>query len=207
MPTAMPIAMPIAMPTSSRPLSCRILRDRGEYHRCHIVLLDEEQPSAGIEVEDQYYSFFRVVNDPERLTQLVDRLSSKNNVQIIVTTIPKGFAIWIHEPDARLHNLRRETVHRILPTENTLGTGESSYEVLTSDRDYSPCQIRVPDLDKPLTGIIYKTNLYSLLRIVRDQKQAQDLSQRLYKKGNRCLISSSPYGYSVWVLEPDGQKL
>jgi hypothetical protein len=79
--------------------------------------------------------------------------------------------------------------------------------VLTSDRDYSPCQIRVPDLDKPLTGILYKNQLYSLLRIVRDEKQAQELSQRLYKKGNRCLISSSAYGYSVWVLEPDGQKL
>jgi hypothetical protein len=125
-----------------------------------------------------------------------------------VTTIPKGYALWIYEPEAILHNLRHKTINRSLsPMEKTIGTLENPVEVLTSDRDYNPCQIQVPDLDKPLTGITYRGSLYSLLRIVRDEKQAQDLSQRLYKKGNRCLISSSPYGYSVWVLEPDGRKL
>ncbi len=195
------------MPTLTSPLPYRVLRDRRQYERCHILLVDEENPSAGIEVEGQYYSFFRVVHEAERVTQLVNRLTNKN-AQIVVTLIPKGYAIWVYEPEAILHNLRHKTINRSLsPMEKTIGTSESPFEILTSDRDYNPCQIQVPDLDKPLTGITYRGNLYSLLRIVRDEKQAQDLSQRLYKKGNHCLISSSPYGYSVWVLEPDGRKL
>jgi hypothetical protein len=194
------------MPSFTSPLPYRILRDRRQYQRCHILLLDEEKPSAGIEVEGQYYSFFRVVSDPDRVTQLADRLASKNG-KIIVTTIPKGYAIWVYEPEAILQHLRRKTVNRILPMDPTIASLEQPFALLTSTRDYSPCQIRVPDLDKPLTGITYQGKLYSLLRIVRDEKQAQDLSQRLYKKGNQCLISSSAYGYSVWVLEPDGSQI
>jgi hypothetical protein len=106
MPTAVPTAMPTVMPTDRSPQSYRILHDRHQYHPCHLILVDEDHPSAGIEVEGQYYSFFRVVNDESRLTQLVNRLASKQS-QIIVTTIPKGFAIWIHESDATPHNLRR----------------------------------------------------------------------------------------------------
>ena len=198
-----PRLVPSAMPTLAMPIpvSHRVLRDRNEYHRCHVLLMDEENPTAAIEVDGNYYSFFRVVNEPDRANQLIDRLTRKSNSQVMVTEIPKGYALWVHEPDARLHSLRQKTPVR--SSENLVT--EQALEMLTSDREYIPCQIQVPDLDKPLTGISYHGKLYSLLRIVRDEKQARELSQRLHKKGNRCLISSSAYGYSVWVLEPDGK--
>ena len=192
------------MPTTL-PASYRVLRDRKAYHRCHILLMDEENPMAAIEVDGNYYSFFRVVNEPDRVAQLIDRLTRKSNAQVVVTEIPKGYALWVHEPDATLHSLRHKTPVR--SSKNLADFTEQASELLTSDREYLPCQIQVPDLDKPLTGINYYGKLYSLLRIVRDEKQAQELSQRLHKKGNRCLISSSAYGYSVWVLEPDGRAI
>ena len=194
----------LAMPTA-RPASHRVLRDRKEYHRCHVLLMDEENPTAAIEVDGNYYSFFRVVNDSDRVAQLIDRLTRKSNAQVMVTEIPKGYALWVHEADARLHSLRQKTPVR--SSENLNTATEQALEMLTGDREYVPCQIQVPDLDKPLTGISYHEKLYSLLRIVRDEKQARELSQRLHKKGNRCLISSSAYGYSVWVLEPDGRAI
>ena len=187
------------------PASYRLLRDRKMYHRCHVLLVDEENPTAAIDVDGNYYSFFRVVNEPDRVAQLIDRLTRKSNAQVVVTEIPKGYALWVHEPDARLHSLRHKTPVR--SSKSLASSTEQASELLTSDREYLPCQIQVPDLDKPLTGINYYGKLYSLLRIVRDEKQARELSQRLHKKGNRCLISSSAYGYSVWVLEPDGRAI
>lgn len=192
------------MPTTP-PASHRVLRDRQQYHRCHVLLMDEENPTAAIEVDGNYYSFFRVVNEPDRVAQLIDRLTRKSNAKVMVTEIPKGYALWVHEPEARLHSLRQKTPLR--SAENLVNATEQALEMLTSDREYIPCQIQVPDLDKPLTGITYHGKLYSLLRIVRDERQARELSQRLHKKGNRCLISSSAYGYSVWVLEPDGRAI
>ena len=192
------------MPTTL-PASYRLLRDRKAYHRCHILLTDEETPTAAIDVDGNYYSFFRVVNEPDRVAQLIDRLTRKSNAQVVVTEIPKGYALWVHEPDARLHSLRHKTPVR--NSKSLASSTEQASELWNSDREYLPCQIQVPDLDKPLTGINDDGKLYSLLRIVRDEKQARELSQRLHKKGNRCLISSSAYGYSVWVLEPDGRAI
>lgn len=192
------------MPSSASPSVLNLLRDRQQYQHCHLLIADEENPSAGLQVDGEYYVFFRVVNDLTRGIQLIERLAKGKN-KTVVTMIPKGYAIWVHEPSACLHSRR-------VPQDRSVSGGRGAvsppkvapFEQLTSERDYSPCKIQVPDLDKPLTGIQYRSNLYSLLRIVRDESQAINLAQRLYQKGNQALISSTAYGYSIWVLEPDG---
>lgn len=192
------------MPSSTSPSVLNLLSDRQQYQHCHLLIADEENPSAGLNVNGEYYVFFRVVQDLTRGRQLTERLA-KGNHKTVVTRIPKGYAIWVHEPSACLHSRRVPKDRSVVGVQGTVAPPTSPpFEQLTSERDYSPCKIQVPDLDKPLTGIRYRSNLYSLLRIVRDEAHAINLAQRLHQKGNQALISSTAYGYSIWVLEPDG---
>ncbi len=184
-------------PTMSTMTDRIILTQQTEYERCHLSLPDEAAPIAGIRFRGDYYSFFKVVSTENRANQLVDRLVSKGR-RTVVTSIPKGYCIWIHEATAQIKGKSRATA---------LATPPRSIRILKSDRDYRPCQILVPDLDKPLTGINYNEQLYSLLRIVRDETQATELAQKLERKGSSTVITISTYGYSVWVFEPEARSV
>ncbi len=174
-----------------------VLTQSTEYERCHLSLPDEAAPIAGIRFKGDYYSFFKVVTTLDRANQLVDRLNDRGN-RTVMTTIPKGFCIWVYEAMAKASSKRKATA-------STAAT--RSIRILKSDGDYRPCQILVPDLDKPLTGIAYNDQFHSLLRIVRDEAQAMELAQKLERKGNSTVITVSAYGYSVWVFEPEARSI
>lgn len=174
-----------------------ILTQQTEYERCHLSLPDEDTPIAGIKFKGDYYSFFKVVVTLDRANQLVDRLVNKGS-RAVVTSIPKGFCIWVYEATAKASSRKKGTTSTKPP---------QAIRILKSDRDYRPCQILVPDLDKPLTGIAYNEQFHSLLRMVRDEAQAMELAQKLERKGNSTIITVSAYGYSVWVLEPEARSI
>lgn len=176
-----------------------ILTQQMEYERCHLSLPDEATPIAGINFKGDYYSFFKVVPTLDRTNQLVDRLVSRGS-RAVVTTIPKGFCIWVYEEMAKARPKAKAKT-------TASATTPRSIRILESDRDYRPCQILVPDLDKPLTGIAYNQQFHSLLRIVRDEAQAIELAQKLERRGNSTVITVSAYGYSVWVFEPEAQSI
>ena len=178
-----------------------ILTQPMQYDRCHLSLPDEAAPIAGIGFNGDYYSFFKVVTTLDRANQLVDRLNDRGN-RAVVTTIPKGFCIWVYEAMAKASSKSRATASAASST-----TATRSIRILKSDGDYRPCQILVPDLDKPLTGIAYNGQFHSLLRIVRDEAQAMELAQKLERKGNTTVITVSAYGYSVWVFEPEARSI
>lgn len=174
-----------------------ILTQLTEYERCHLSLPDEATPIAGISFRGDYYSFLKVVPTLDRTNQLVDRLVSRGS-RAVVTTIPKGFCIWVYEALAKPKSRHKSIVST---------TPSRSIRILKSDLDYRPCQLLVPDLDKPLTGIAYNEQFHSLLRIVRDEAQAIELAQKLERRGNSTVITVSAYGYSVWVFEPEARSV
>jgi hypothetical protein len=183
-----------------------VLTQRQQYTPCHLRLPDEPTPMAGICFQDYYYSFFKVVPTLDRAQQLVDRLVERGNRSIITTT-PKGYVLWVYEAKAEQHSSRdglRKTSH-VSGFQGEMTA--SQVQILRSERFYQSCKIQVPDLDKPLTGITYNQQVYSLLRIVRDEAQATELAEKLERKGNKALITASAYGYSVWVLEPEGRSV
>lgn len=177
---------------------CYILQNRQQYRSCYVTLADEAKPIAAIEYQDAYFSFFKTVADRSRAEQLAAKLLNKGN-SLVMVEIPRGVSLWIHEPDAQ----------PVLRQPKRRGDRVSSdpVAVLGVNGNYRPCQIQVPDLDKPLTGLVYANQYYSLLRMVRDMAQAQSLAQRLISRGNQALITENSYGYSVWVWEPDAQVL
>lgn len=160
---------------------------------------------AGVSFQEEFYSFFKVVPTLDRAQQLVDRLADRGH-RSIITTPPKGYVIWVYEAKAECHSTHFQ--QRKSSAGGFKAVGQSQVrplEILRSERDYQSCKIQVPDLDKPLTGIQYQQRLYSLLRMVRDESTATELAEKLDRKGNHAVITISAYGYSVWVLEPDGQ--
>ncbi len=167
---------------------------------------------AGVCFQEDYYSFFKVVPTLDRAKQLADRLSERENRSIITTT-PKGYVLWVYEAKAIRHSHRdgaRKLSHASgfqASDSHTTPSTTHEIQILRSERAYQSCKIQVPDLDKPLTGISYNQQFYSLLRIVRDEAQATELSEKLERKGNKALITASAYGYSVWVLEPEGRSV
>ena len=180
-----------------------VLTQSTEYERCHLNLPDEAAPIAGIRFKGDYFSFFKVVTTLDRANQLVDRLNDRGN-RVVMTAIPKGFCIWVYEAMAKASS-KRKAATSATSTGSTAAT--RSIRILKSDGDYRPCQILVPDLDKPLTGIAYNSQFHSLLRIVRDEAQAMELAQKLERKGNSTVITVSAYGYSVWVFEPEARAV
>lgn len=188
--------------------SYTVLTQRQQYSPCHIQLPEEPIPVAGMCFQEDYYSFFKVVPTLDRAKQLADRLSERENRSVITTT-PKGYVLWVYEAEAIRHSHRagtRKSSHASGFQKAEVST-TSEIQILRSERAYQSCKIQVPDLDKPLTGITYNQQFYSLLRIVRDEAQATELAEKLERKGNKALITASAYGYSVWVLEPEARSV
>jgi hypothetical protein len=79
-----------------------ILQSRAQYTHCHIRVPEVEQALPAIAVHHQYYSFFKVVTREQEALATAQKLSLKGDSPM-VTKVPKGYAIWIGEPDATLN--------------------------------------------------------------------------------------------------------
>lgn len=78
----------------------------GDYCTCHICVPDSEGRLAAILVNQQYYSFFKLVKDREKALNIVAKLREKGNDALIVKN-PKGYSIWVLEPTAYLCKSKR----------------------------------------------------------------------------------------------------
>jgi hypothetical protein len=77
----------------------KILAHRNQYRTCHIRIPDEEESLAAIQVEGRYYMLIRVVQDRKSLIKISERLTAQSR-DYRVTPNPKGYAIWVLEPEA-----------------------------------------------------------------------------------------------------------
>lgn len=77
----------------------KIIDSRELYRSCHVWLPNWGERVSAIFVDRAYYSFFRAVRDAEEALVLTAKFGRKGNPTVI-TKIPKGYAIWVIEPDA-----------------------------------------------------------------------------------------------------------
>lgn len=180
------------------PSRCKILESRKQYRACHIRVPDIESRLAAIVIADRYYSFFKVIKDPQKALHVVAKLVSRGD-EVAMTRTIKGDVIWIYEPEAQ-----EEKATQPKPNPQRMPVSSSKrWQLLASELDYQPCQIRVPDVAKPLLAIYTGHQYYSYLRTVRDQKQAIDLAERLAHKGQVTRITHSGQTWQIWVLESE----
>lgn len=67
--------------------------------RCHIQLPDSPEPIGAIAHDDKYYSFVRFFSTIEAAERGAQRLIDKGN-EVLITPTPKGFVLWVYEPEA-----------------------------------------------------------------------------------------------------------
>jgi hypothetical protein len=171
---------------------CKILASRNQYSPCHIQVPDSQERLAAIAVDTRYYSFFKLVSDRAKTLQIAAKLVYRGD-DVAITQTPKGDVIWIYEAEAQ--------------TGGSVAVKKQSdsglWRILDSEQEYQTCQIRVPDMAKPLAAICVDRQYYSFMRIVRNEAQAIDLVERLAKKGNAAMITVGGRSYAIWVLESD----
>ncbi|MBD1912351.1 MULTISPECIES: hypothetical protein [unclassified Leptolyngbya] len=179
-----------------------ILESRTLYRSCHIVLTETGERMPAINYGNQFYSFFRSERDRARALELATKLRQRDHLPLLTQT-PKGFAIWVFEPDALLAS-QQAIAQSFTDADSSYDELDSSYRLLTSTDSYQTCEISVPDLDKRLSAILYEGRFYSLFKTVDDLQQACQIINRLSYRGDETVIIQSAEGMSLWILEPDG---
>ncbi|BAU14675.1 hypothetical protein LEP3755_52260 [Leptolyngbya sp. NIES-3755] len=178
---------------------CKILESRDQYRACHVRVPDSEERMAAIVFGDRYYSFFRLVKDSQKALQIAAKLVYRGD-EVALTRTVKGDVIWIYESEAEEDKPR--TVVKSSPARMSVMSSEL-WKFLASDHEYRPCQIRVPDVAKPMTAIYTEGQYYSHLRTVREQQQAIELVERLSSKGHAARITKHEQAWAIWVLESE----
>lgn len=87
----------IALPTENV-ATTKIIESRSRYRPCHIAVPDLEQPVAAILVDSEFYSFFKAVKDAEKVLAIAAKLGDSGDMTVITKT-PKGYVIWVREPE------------------------------------------------------------------------------------------------------------
>ena len=184
-----------------------ILISRQHYRCCHIQVPDMDQPLPAIFVNHQYYSFLKAVKEKLKAQQTAANLEQRGE-QVAITQTPKGYTLWVLEPDAQRAVSRRQNQPlpqspKPQPSESTLGP----VTILDSPRQYQLCWIRVPDLAEPLVAIIVAGQYYSRFQSLQDREQLQRVVSVLESRGDQSVTTRTTEGYIVWVREPDAVRV
>lgn len=75
---------------------------------------------------------------------------------------------------------------------------------LLNRQDYQTCHVRVAG--ESLAAICVDRCYYSFFKIA-DASTAAKLIDRLWQRGDRAVLTQTPKGYAIWVLELDAQPL
>jgi hypothetical protein len=72
-------------------------------------------------------------------------------------------------------------------------------------RSVKTCHILLPDEPKAIGGIIHEQKLFGFVRAYADWESAKRGIDRLEKLGNTVVLTRTPRGLVLWVLEPDAR--
>ncbi|NEQ96555.1 MAG: hypothetical protein F6K30_07505 [Cyanothece sp. SIO2G6] len=151
--------------------------------RCHILLPDTPKPIGGVAYGDQYYSYVMAYAEEAAAQRGAARLVSKGE-KVLLTTNARQLILWVMEPNAQ-----KADALPILPM-----------------REVKRCHVSVPDLPKPIAAVVHNDKYYSYLMAYADKAAAQRGAQRLLKKGDQVLLTTTPRRLILWVHEPEAQK-
>ncbi|MEB3290198.1 MAG: hypothetical protein VKI82_09785 [Leptolyngbya sp.] len=182
-------------------IECKFLFERDLYTPCHIWAADVIHRLSAVYVDNQFYSFFKVVHDPNKLLDIVARLGKRDD-KVAITLTKQGYAIWAYEPQARYAPPPRRPNHRIYPV-----FGPKDCLLLIDPQAYQFCQIQVPDVAKPLAAIAYRNRYYSIFKQDQDAGKLLDIVAKLARRGDDTLLTLTDDTYRLGLLEPNGRVM
>lgn len=172
----------------------QLVTSRDRYRCCHIYFSDslpgELQPA--IWFENHFYSLCRTVLEDYEAFKVAMHLTERGR-SIVITKIPKGYAIWILEPDA-------------ISSTGSLSSGRPVSPIslpckaLMAHDQYQLCQIQLLHRQEPCFAVRVGTFYYELFRSVKTVRQAAKLVKLLLHRNKKSIITKMPQGYGVWHL-------
>lgn len=182
-------------------IECKFLFERDLYTPCHIWAADVSHRMAAVYVDNHFYSFFKVVNDPNKLLDIVARLGKRDD-KVAITLTKQGYALWAYEPQAQYAPPQRQPSHRIYPV-----FGPKGCLFIIDPKVYSLCQVQVPDIAQPLDAIAYRNRYYSIFKQDIDAAKLLEIAAKLARRGDDTLITATDSVYRLGLLEPNGRLL
>jgi hypothetical protein len=81
----------------------------------------------------------------------------------------------------------------------------SSIKFLKFRNQYHSCHIHVPDSESCLAAIFFDRAYYSFFKFEKDYNRASQVATRLTHRGDLSVITETPKGYAIWILEPEAK--
>jgi hypothetical protein len=88
---------------------------------------------------------------------------------------------------------------------NTQNPIASSIKFIESRDQYHSCHIRVSDSERCLAAIFFNRAYYSFFKFEKDPNRASQIATRLNRRGDTSVITETPKGYAIWILEPEAK--
>lgn len=175
----------------------KLLAQRDDYTTCHIFASEDGHRSPAIALDGNFYSFFRSLDDPEKVLSILRKLSAKGDATVMTPT-RRGYAIWVHEPSAELMAPQGKAPRNLPPS-----FGPANCWII-SDRQpgYRTCTLDVPDLPDPVPGLANGQKLFSLYRREKDADTTLKLGSRLSQRGDEIVILVTEQTYALCIYEP-----
>lgn len=190
---------------------------RRQYRTCHIRVPDLEQRLSAIQTGQEFYSFYRVFQDPQKLLSVVAKLGNRGD-RMAITQSSRGYTLWVLEPEAqpcRSPDSREELADE----------ASAQARFLPSQALYYPCMIQVPSHRKHL-ALAIQGQFYRFFKLEKDFDRVMNVGGRLSRQGSEILIATargvldkvSQYldpdtlnsiedGYVICLLEPEAQLI
>ncbi|MGF1458426.1 MAG: hypothetical protein ACFBSG_05305 [Leptolyngbyaceae cyanobacterium] len=200
--TSTPALNPRLIQPKSSLQPTKLLGQREDYTTCHILLPEEGERLPAIALDGHFYSFFRSLDDPQKILRILLKLSAKGE-RTVMTPNKRGYAIWVHEPTAVLATSKGKA-SRQLPS----SFGPANCWII-SDRQpgYRLCTLNVPDLPDAVPGLAQGQKLFSLYRREQDADNTLKLGSRLSQRGDEIVIVISNNNYGLCIYEPGATAL
>lgn len=189
----------LAAPTQT--MACKLLFDRDLYTPCHIRVPDINHRLSAIYVDNQFYSFFKVIPDARKALEVITRLGKRDNAAAITPT-RRGYAIWAHEEEARYAAPARQPGHGIRPV-----FGPNPCLVVADPAAYRACRLQVPDVTKSLNALAYDNQYYSVFKQETDAVKVLEIAAKLTRRGDETLLVIEPPTFTLALLEPNGRLI
>lgn len=186
-----------AAPTQA--MACKLLFDRDLYAPCHIRVPDTDHRLSAIYVDNQFYSFLKIVPEARKALDIVMRLGKRDHTAALTRT-RRGYAVWAHEAGARYAPPARQPGHGIRPV-----FGPEMCLMVADHSAYQPCRLQVPDVAKSLSGLAYSNRYYSIFKQEIDAAKVLDIAAKLSRRGDETLLVIEPPNFTLALLEPNGR--
>ncbi|MFQ4138952.1 hypothetical protein PGN35_021815 [Nodosilinea sp. PGN35] len=180
-------------------MACKLLFDRDLYTPCHIRVPDVDHRLSAVYVDNQFYSFLKVVPEARKALDVVTRLSKRDHTAALTQT-RRGYAVWAYEPQARYAPPASSPGYGIQPV-----FGPQDCLVVSDETAYQTCRLQVPDVTKPLMALTYNSRYYSFFKQDTDAAKVLDMAAKLARRGDQTLLVVEPPTFTLALLEPNGR--